>query len=73
MAEGMPVIRRQGMDGIVNKYASRKFIVTMVGMILTALLAAYEKMTGDAGLVMTAAIGGYHVANAYVTGRGNGG
>jgi hypothetical protein len=56
----------------VNKYGSRKFIVTMVGMSLTALLALLEVMSGEVALVMTAAIGGYHIANAWTTGKGNG-
>lgn len=54
----------------MNNYGSRKFIVTMLGMILTAVLAFYSKMTGDVALVMAAAITGYHLANAYTTGKG---
>ena len=41
-------------------------------MTLTTGLALLGKMTGDVALVMTACIGGYHVANAYTTGKGNG-
>lgn len=54
------------------KYGSRKFIVTLVGMFLTAALAAHGTMSGDVAMVMTAAITGYHLANAYVTGKGGG-
>ena len=53
------------------KYGSRKFIVTIVGMLLTAGLALSDSMSGDVALVMTAAIAGYHIANSYVTGKGN--
>ena len=56
----------------MNGYGSRKFIVTMIGMLLTAILAFFDKMDGDVALVLVAAIGGYHVANAYVKGKGNG-
>ena len=53
-----------------EKYGSRKFIVTMTGMALTALLALLGKMTGDVALVMVACITGYHLANAWTTGKG---
>ena len=56
----------------MNGYGSRKFIVTIVGMTLTFILAYAGKMSGDASLVMIAAIGGYHLANAYIAGKGNG-
>jgi len=56
----------------MNGYGSRKFIVTMLGMVLGFILALAGKMTGDVSLVLVAAIGGYHIANAYVTGKGNG-
>lgn len=55
-----------------SKYGSRKFIVTVTGMALTALLAVFGKMTSDVALVMSTAIGGYHIANAWTTGKGNG-
>jgi hypothetical protein len=54
----------------MNGYGSRKFIVTMFGMMLTAALAFADHMSSDAALVMAAAIGGYHIANAYTTGKG---
>lgn len=56
----------------MGKYGSRKFIVTMTGMAIAGGLALVSKMTGDVALVLTACIGGYHVANAYTTGKGNG-
>ena len=56
----------------MNKYGSRKFIVTMTGMLLTAGLAVFGKMDAHVALVMSAAIAGYHLANAYTTGKGNG-
>ena len=42
---------------------SRKFIVTMTGMFLTALLAFYGKMDANVGLVIGAAIGAYNWSN----------
>ena len=56
----------------MNGYGSRKFIVTIIGMILTFVLAYVDKMSSDAAIVMAAAIAGYHIANAYTTGKGNG-
>lgn len=55
----------------MNRYGSRKFIVTMTGMILTAVLAYTAHMDAHVAMVMSAAIVGYHVANAYTTGKGN--
>lgn len=55
----------------MNGYGSRKFIVTMTGMGLTAVLAFLGKMDAHVALVMSAAIAGYHLANAYTTGKGN--
>lgn len=42
---------------------SRKFIVTMTGMLLTAALAYVSKMDANVGLVFGAAIGAYNWAN----------
>lgn len=42
---------------------SRKFIVTMTGMILSAVLAYFSKMDANVGLVLGAAIGAYNWAN----------
>lgn len=54
----------------MGKYGSRKFIVTMTGMLLTAALAYLGKMDAQVAMVMSAAIVGYHVANAFTTGAG---
>lgn len=54
----------------MNRYGSRKFIVTMTGMFLTALLAYLGKMDAQVAMVMSAAIVGYHLANSYTTGKG---
>lgn len=53
-----------------SKYGSRKFIVTMTGMGLTAVLAYTGHMDAHVAMVMVAAIVGYHVANAWTTGKG---
>jgi len=44
-------------------HLSRKFIVTMTGMFLTAFLAFHGKMDANVGLVIGAAIGAYNWAN----------
>lgn len=44
-------------------FASRKFIITMGGMVLTTILALYGKMDANAALVLGAAIGAYNWAN----------
>ena len=54
----------------MDKYGSRKFIVTVIGMGLTTVLAFHGKMDAHVAMVMSAAIAGYHFANAYTTGNG---
>lgn len=48
------------MDG----YASRKFIITGVVILITAALAYFDSMNGNTGLVFAAAIASYNWANA---------
>ena len=47
----------------MKDWGSRKFIVTMTGMLLTTFLAFYSKMDANVGLVLGAAIGAYNWAN----------
>lgn len=54
----------------MGSYGSRKFIVTMFGMLLTAGLAIAGKMDSNVAMVFAAAIAGYHIANAYTHGNG---
>jgi len=56
----------------MNDYASRKFIITSVVIVATTWLAYVSKMDGNVAIVFAAAIGSYNLANAWVTGKGNG-
>jgi len=47
-----------------NKFASRKFIITVVGVLGTFALAYFGKMTQDVGIVVGAAIASYNWANS---------
>ena len=49
-----------------NKYTSRKFIVTLTTVVLTAVLAYLNVMTNPVAMVFAAAIGSYNLANAAV-------
>lgn len=51
------------MAGVNRDHMSRKFLVTMTGMILTTILAFNGKMDANVGLVIGAAIGAYNWAN----------
>lgn len=53
-----------------ERFTSRKFIVTLFTLILTAVLAITEHMDGNVAMVFTACVAGYHLANAWVTGKG---
>ena len=44
-------------------YASRKFIITTLVILLTAGLAVLDKMDGSVGLVFAAGIAAYNWAN----------
>lgn len=55
------------------RYGSRKFIVAMASIAAAVGLAVLEKMSGDVAMVLTAVNVGYHAANAWTTGKGNGG
>lgn len=52
------------------RYGSRKFIVTMTTLILTTALAYLGKMDAQVATVFSACVVGYHLANAYTTGKG---
>ncbi len=47
----------------MDKYGSRKFIVTMTDMALAAVLAAIANMDTHVALVLAAGIGAYNWAN----------
>lgn len=48
----------------MNGYGSRKFIITGGVILITAALAYFGKMDGNAGIVFAAAIASYNWANA---------
>lgn len=47
----------------MNRFSSRKFIITSSVVLLTFALAYLGKMTGDVGIVFAACIGAYNWAN----------
>jgi len=49
---------------LVNGYASRKFLITVSTILITAALAYFDKLSSDAALVFAAAIASYNWANA---------
>ena len=53
-----------------ERFTSRKFIITMLTLTLTTVLAFFGKMDGNIATVFSACVGGYHLANAYTTGKG---
>lgn len=53
-----------------TKYGSRKFIVTVLTILSTVLLAYIGKMDAQVAMVFSACVVGYHMANAYTTGKG---
>ena len=55
-----------------ERFTSRKFIVAMSSIIASTALAAYGKMTGDVATVLLAVNAGYHLANAWISTKGNG-
>ena len=50
---------------------SRKFIITMTGMVIAGVLAYMSKMDANVGLVIGAAIGAYNWANLRESQNGN--
>jgi hypothetical protein len=50
----------------MKKFSSRKFIVTMTGMLCATVLAAFSNMTSDVAIVIGAGMGAYNWANAKV-------
>ena len=53
----------------MNKYGSRKFIVTMSCVIASVFLAYYGKMSSDVALVLSAGMAAYNWANAKTSGN----
>lgn len=53
-----------------ERFTSRKFIVTLLTLVLTTVLAIRESMDGNVAMVFAACVAGYHLANAYTTGKG---
>ena len=47
------------------KYRSRKFIVTVGGMALAAMMVYFGKLTPEMSNIILAAIGSYNIANAF--------
>jgi len=47
----------------MSGYGSRKFIITLTGMVLAALLAFFGKVDANVALVLAAGIGAYNWAN----------
>jgi len=54
----------------MNGYGSRKFIVTLVGMVLATALAVLSKLDANGALVLTAGIAAYNYANIKDTRNG---
>jgi len=54
----------------MNKYGSRKFIVTMTVIAATVFLAYIGKVDAHVAMILSACVVGYHLANAYTTGKG---
>ncbi len=57
---------------MIERLSSRKFVISIGLGAATTTLAAYGKMTGDVATVFLAIVASYNIANAYVTGAGNG-
>jgi hypothetical protein len=54
-----------------EKFRSRKFLITLISILGTFMLAAFGKMTPDVATVLAIGVGAYNLANGYVTGKGN--
>lgn len=52
-----------------EKYRSRKFMVTVGGVLLASVLAFMGKLTPELSNVILTAIGAYNVANAWAGGK----
>ena len=50
-----------------NKYLSRKFIVTILTIGCTTILAAYSKVDPNVAIVFGAAIASYNIVNGWVS------
>lgn len=51
------------MAKVEDGYGSRKFIVTLAGMLMATVLAALGKIDANVALVLTGGIGAYNWAN----------
>ena len=51
-------------DFKLDKYGSRKFVVTLLGIASATGLAAFKLMTPDVAIVLGAAIASYNWANS---------
>lgn len=56
----------------MSKYASRKFLVTLLSIVGTVALAYYGKMTGDVALVLTGGIASYNYAQGKIDNNNQG-
>ncbi len=50
----------------MDKYASRKFIITGAVLVATVVLARYGQMTADVALVLAACVASYNASNAWI-------
>ena len=50
-----------------NKYGSRKFIVTVLTILCTTILAGFKLVNGDIFLIFSAAIASYNIVNGWIT------
>lgn len=51
---------------MINKFLSRKYTVTMTGMLLGSFLAYADKLDGQSALLLSVGIGAYNWANTTV-------
>lgn len=52
-------------SSIANAWRSRKYVITQLVVNISAILALNKMMNDDVGLVMSALIGSYNLANAW--------
>lgn len=53
----------------VSKFMSRKFSITVLGMVGTFILAGFGKMSPDVAGVVAIGIGAYNITNGYISGK----
>ena len=54
------------MDEVENKYRSRKFIITLLGLGIGIVMAHFNKLTPELSNIILAALTSYNIANAWV-------